>query len=257
MSGYGGRPQLAIPKLTPAVKAILIACGAMYLVELVAVNWLEQATMLRVLWLDPGAVVRDYWAWQLLTYAWIHHPNDPSHLLFNMLGLWLIGAMLEQRWGSWPFVKFYLLTAFWGGVTVVLAHLAFGAGAPVLGASGAVDALLIAFGILYPEMPIWFFGILPLKGKHFVIILVGLQLLFAAARLDGVSIAAHLGGMAAGALLVTGYWRPSRLRFRLFGPPKPKPKRPAGAPHLRVVPGEDDDGGDPGEGGNGKSRMLH
>jgi len=255
MSGYGGRPQLALPKLTPAVKAIMVACGAMYLVELVAVNWLKLGLMLEVLWLDPERVVGSYWGWQLLTYSWLHHPNDPSHLLFNLLGLWLVGAMLEQRWGSWPFLKFYLLTAFWGGVAVIATALVFKTNAPVLGASGAVDALMIAFGILYPEMPIWFFGILPLKGKHFVVLLVGLQLLFAAARLDGVSIAAHLGGMAAGALLVTGLWRPSRLRLRLFGPPKPKPKRPAGAAHLRVVPGEDDEGDDGGS--NGKSRMLH
>lgn len=255
MSGFGGRPQLALPKLTPAVKAIMVACGAMYLVELVAVNWLKLGVMLDVLWLDSARVVGSYWGWQLLTYSWLHHPNDPSHLLFNLLGLWLVGAMLEQRWGSWPFLKFYLLTGFWGGVAVVMTYLAFGADAPVLGASGAVDALMIAFGILYPELPIYFFGILPLKGKHFVVLLVGLQLLFAAARLDGVSIAAHLGGMAAGALLVTGLWRPSRLRLRLFGAPKPKPKRPAGAPHLRVVPGEDDDGDDGGS--NGKSRMLH
>jgi membrane associated rhomboid family serine protease len=255
MSGFGGRPQLALPKLTPAVKAIMVACGGMYLIELVAVNWLKLGVMLDVLWLDSARVVGSYWGWQLLTYSWLHHPNDPSHLLFNLLGLWLVGAMLEQRWGSWPFLKFYLLTAFWGGVAVVLTYLVFGAEAPVLGASGAVDALMIAFGILYPELPIYFFGILPLKGKHFVVLLVGLQLLFAAARLDGVSIAAHVGGMAAGALLVTGLWRPSRLRLRLFGPPKPKAKRPAGAPHLRVVPGEDDDGDD--GGANGKSSMLH
>lgn len=257
MSGYGGRPQLSLPRLTPAVKAIMVACGAMYLVELVAVNWLKLGVMIEVLALVPSRVVGSYWGWQVLTYAWLHHPNDPSHLLFNLLGLWLVGAMLEQRWGSWPFLKFYLLTAFFGGVTVVLSYLVFHVDAPVLGASAAVDALMVGFGILYPEMPIWFFGLLPLKGKHFVVLLVGLQLLFAAARLDGVSIAAHLGGMAAGALLITGLWRPSRLRLRLFGPPKDKPKakRPPGAAHLRVVPGEDDDGDD--HGGNGKSRMLH
>lgn len=257
MSDYGGRPQLALPKLTPAVKAIMVTCGAMYLVELVAVNWLSLRVMIDVLALWPSRVVGSYWVWQLLTYAWLHHPSDPTHLLFNLLGLWLIGAMLEQRWGSWPFVKFYLLTAFWGGVAVVLSHVLFGLDAPVLGASAAVDALLVAFGILYPEMPIWFFGILPLKGKHFVIILVGLQLLFAAAKLDGISVAAHLGGMAAGALLVTGLWRPSRLRLRLFGAPKPKARRPVQASHLRAVPDDDEDDGDKGDKGNGKSRMLH
>jgi membrane associated rhomboid family serine protease len=256
MSGFGGRPQLALPRFTPAVKAILIACGAVYLLELILVNWVRLQVVLDLLWLEPARVVHSYWVWQLFTYSWLHHPNDPSHLLFNLLGLWLVGAMLEQRWGTWPFVKFYLLTAFWGGVAVVLAYLVFGAEAPVLGASGAVDALMVGFGILYPDMPIWFFGLLPLKGKHFVVLLVGLQLLFAAARLDGVSIAAHLGGMAAGALLITGLWRPSRLRLRLFGPPKAAPKkRPPGAPHLRVVPGEDDDGDD--RGGNGASKMLH
>lgn len=254
MSDYGGRPQLALPRLTPAVKAIMVACGAMYLVELVAVNWLDLGAMIEVLALWPARVVKSYWGWQLLTYSWLHAPSDPMHLLFNLLGLWLVGALLEQRWGSWPFFKFYLLTAFFGGVTVVLVCVVLNTWTPVLGASAAVDGLMVAFGILYPEMPIYFFGILPLKGKHFVVLLVGMQLLFAAARADGISISAHLGGMAAGALLVTGYWRPSRIRLRLFGPPKEKPKPKRSASHLKVVPGEgdDDDHGD-----NGKSRMLH
>jgi membrane associated rhomboid family serine protease len=227
----------------------------MYLVELIAVNWVNLGVMLDVLALVPGRVLGSFWGWQLFTYSWLHHPADPMHLLFNLLGLWLIGASLEQRWGSWPFLKFYLLTGFFGGVAVILVALIFGATSPVLGASAAVDGLMIAFGILYPEMPIYFFGILPLKGKHFVILLVGMQFLFAAARADGMAIAAHLGGMASGALLVTGYWRPWRLRLRLFGPPKPKPtKRPPSSSHLHVVPG-DDDPKDPGD--NGKSRMLH
>jgi rhomboid family protein len=246
-----------LPKLTPAVKAVMVACGAVYLVELVAVNWLKHIELLRLVLLQPSSVTEHYWGWQLLTYAWVHDPGDPTHLLFNLLGLWLIGAMLEQRWGTWPFMKFYVLTSFWGGVAVIASYALFRADVPVLGASAAVDALLVAFGILYPDMPIWFFGLLPLKGKHFVLILVGLQLLFAAAKLEGISIAAHFGGMAAGALLVTGLWRPSRLRLRLFGETKPKPKgrRPVQGSHLRAVPDEPDEDDD--KGGNGKSRMLH
>lgn len=255
MSEYGGRPQLMLPKLTPAVKAVMVACGVMYLVELVAVNWLRYIEMLDVLALVPRRVVGSYWVWQLVTYPWVHDPTNPTPLLFNLLGLWLIGAMLEKRWGSWPFMKFYVLTSCWGGVTVVVLHLIFGAEAPVFGSSAAVDALLVAFGILYPEMPIWFFGILPLKGKHFVLILVALQILYAAAGGDAITVAMHFGGMAAGALLVTGLWRPSRLRLRLFGAPKPKPRRPVQASHLKAVPNPSDDEDD--AGGNGKSRMLH
>jgi membrane associated rhomboid family serine protease len=254
MSGYGGRPQLALPRLTTMVKAILIACGAMYVIELIAVNAFKLQIMLDVLALTPVRVVKHGWVWQLLTYMWLHHPNDPSSLLFNLLGLWLVGAFLEQRWGAGPFLRFYVLTGFFGGVAVVLTDLVFHGSALVFGASGAVDALMIAFGILYPEMPIWFFGILPLKGKHFALILVGMQLLFAAARLDFVSIASNLGGMAAGALLVTGLWRPSRLRIKLFGPPKPK-KRKVDPAHLKLLTGREPDEDD--EGQNGKSRMLH
>jgi membrane associated rhomboid family serine protease len=237
------------------VKAVMVACGAMYLVELVAVNWLGYLEMIEVLALVPRYVVDRYWAWQLVTYPWLHDPSNPTPLLFNLLGLWLIGAMLEKRWGSWPFIKFYVLTSFWGGVTVAAIYLSFGVSTHVFGASAAVDALLVAFGILYPEMPIWFFGILPLKGKHFVLLLVGLQVLYAAAGLDAITVAMHFGGMGAGALLVTGLWRPSRLRLRLFGPPKPKPRRPVQASHLKAVPDPPDDEDDGGS--NGKSRMLH
>jgi rhomboid family protein len=258
MSGFGGGgPQLSLPRFTRAVKAILIACGVVYVCELIInnISGLARLGLLGYVALTPGHVLRKWpWLWELFTYLWIHHPSDPSHILFNMLGLWLVGALLEQRWGTRAFVQFYLLTGLFAALTVVgTAWVMKTLDVQVFGASGPVEGLMVAFGILYPDMPIYFFGVIPMKGKHFVLILIGMNLLYALARQDGVSVAAHFGGMASGALLVTGLWRPSRIRFKLFGPPKAKARKMP--QHLKVVPSEPDDDED--HGGNGKSRMLH
>jgi len=85
----------------------------------------------------------------------------------------------------------------------------------VVGASGAVYGLVIAWVFVNPERQVWLLGLLPIKGKHFALIPIGLAVADFLLRAPGVSHAAHLGGMAIGALLITGWWRPSRLAARL------------------------------------------
>ena len=86
---------------------------------------------------------------------------------------------------------------------------------PVLGSSGAIYGLVVAWAISYPNKIIYFFGLFPMKGKHFCLIPIGYALVDFLLGTKGVSHAAHLGGMAIGALLVTGFWRPQKAYQRL------------------------------------------
>src|SRR5688500_18932672 len=99
--------------VTPAVRAILIACTAVFLVSLVM-----QDQVLTWLGLRPVDVVHDYRIWQPLTYIFVH--AGIFHLVFNMLGIWMFGVELERLWGTRPFAKFFLIC----GVTAGLATLA-------------------------------------------------------------------------------------------------------------------------------------
>jgi len=210
-----GRASLAWWPMTPAVKRILIANAAIWVALVVSVNWIGSAALLDHLALTPALVWPGLELWQPLTYMWLHSPTELSHILFNSLFLWMFGGTLERAWGSWPFVKFYAICGIGAGLVVLATGLCLAPAAPVAGASGAIYGLVVAWAIAFPEQIVWFFGIFPMKGKHFALIPIGFAVVDFLLRGSGTSHAAHLGGMAVGALLVTGLWRPRRLRDRI------------------------------------------
>lgn len=97
-------------------------------------------------------------------------------------------------------------------------------------------ALIIAWGMIYPKLPIYFFGILPLQGKHLIAITVAIELLVAVSQ-SPISSSAHFGGMAMGALIISGYWRPDKIKNLIQ---RQKSKRSRSKVHI-VVPPKDDD----------------
>jgi hypothetical protein len=143
--------------------------------------------------------------WQLVTYMFLHNPLSIWHILFNLLALWMFGRDVENDLGPLNFLKLYFL----GGILGGLAWLAFNLNSPnhVLGASGAVLAICIAYATLYPERPITMliFFILPLtmKAKYWAwltVVLVGYGCLVTSG--GGVADLAHLGGILVGYLYV-------------------------------------------------------
>lgn len=219
--------------LTPVVKRLLIACTAITVALLILKNVQVEAlyTVVRFTVLDPSLFVRGY-LWTLVTYLFIH--IDPMHLLFNMLGLYFFGPMFERVWGSRSFFRFLILAGIGAGLCVVAVGLLVPSwNVPTNGLSGSIVALLTAFAVMYPEQQVYFYGLLPIKGKHLILIGIGLDLLFALAG-SNTSLPAHLGGYAMGYLLVTGKWRPSRW-IKGGGGSKPK----SGPPYLKVVKPED------------------
>lgn len=197
------------------IKRILVICAVVWLVEVIAVNWIGTAFPIKLLALTPSSVYPGMFLWQPFTYMWLHSPGDFLHILLNCLFLWMFGGALEQTWGSKAFLRFYLWCGVGAGIIVFLSGLLFSPMIPVLGASGAIYGLVVAWVIVYPNRLIYFFGVFPIKGKHFVLIPIGFALADFLVRAQGVSHAAHLGGMAIAVLLVTGYWRPGRVKKRL------------------------------------------
>jgi membrane associated rhomboid family serine protease len=138
-----------------------------------------------------------FYPWQLFTYMFIH--GGFWHLLLNMLALWMFGMELEHLWGSKRFLFYYLLCGLGGGVTNLLAAQLLGQAAPTVGASGAVFGILVAFGILFPDRPIYLYFLLPIRAKFFVLLYIGLELFSGVTgTADGIAHFAHLGGAATG-----------------------------------------------------------
>jgi len=204
-------PSIGIWRLTRGIKWIMIANVCVYVIELVTYHWLKQDGMILHLSLTPSRVYPGLELWQPLTYMWMHDPTSPGHLLLNMFGLWMFGTILEDRWGVWGLFKFYVLTGFLSGLAVLLVGFIGGSVDTItLGASGAIYAVVIAFGMLFPNLKIYFLGLLPIKAKWIVYVTIGGTVLYWLARTPGISVAAHTGGIVAGALLISGWWNPMR-----------------------------------------------
>ncbi len=138
--------------------------------------------------------------WQFITHAFLH--GNTLHLLFNMMGLWFAGRVVERVMGTWRFLALYAIAAVAGGVF----QLALGHGAALIGASGAVFGVIIAFTTIFPESKIvalLFFIPVPLRAKYLGWGLAGSSLFFLVTGLMPViGHAAHLGGCVAGYLFV-------------------------------------------------------
>jgi membrane associated rhomboid family serine protease len=185
--------------LPPAVKHLLIINVLCYLLyyalsrqHIIDLNyWLG-------IWTPSSGMFR---IWQPLTYMFMHGSFD--HLFFNMFSLWMFGAVLERYWGTRRFVFYYLVCGIGAGLLNLLVpgvHLS-------VGASGAVYALLLAFGMMFPNEYIYLYFLVPIKTKWFIIGMIALELFEGIFRsYDGVAHFAHLGGMLIGFLLIL-YWR--------------------------------------------------
>jgi membrane associated rhomboid family serine protease len=134
--------------------------------------------------------------WQLFTYMFLH--GGIGHLLFNMLSLWMFGITLEQTWGTRNFLKYYFLCGVGAGICDTLVNVILGNHTSTIGASGAIYGLLLAFGVLFPDVKVLMNFLFPIKAKYLVMIYGAVALISALGSNSGVSNIAHLGGMLFG-----------------------------------------------------------
>ncbi len=116
--------------------------------------------------LVPRLVFHRYWFWQLFTYMFVH--ANFNHILFNMLGLFIFGTPVERQLGSREFLLFYLLIGFLSGLFSFIVYVFSATNVILMGASGAIYAVLFAFAVLYPHARIFVFGILPIRAPLLV-----------------------------------------------------------------------------------------
>lgn len=200
--------------MTPAVRAIIYTNIAVFVVTLFAPD-----LVVGVLGLSPASLLLEYRVWQLGTYLFVHSPTQLSHILFNMLAVWMFGVDLERRWGTRGFVRYYFATGVGAGLSMVaVSFLPFEDTratfhAVTIGASGAVYGLLMAWALVYPHREILFMLIFPLKARVYVLIMGTLAFL-AAVGATGSPVAnvAHLGGLIVGFFYLR---RPTNLRLEL------------------------------------------
>ncbi|MFH1754269.1 MAG: rhomboid family intramembrane serine protease [Candidatus Latescibacterota bacterium] len=144
--------------------------------------------------LTPRTVVENFYLWQIVTYMFLH--AGFTHLFFNMLMLWLFGRTLEMVWGGKRFLNYYIACGIGGAAF----SFVFNFNHPVLGASGAIFGLYLAYAMIFPNNQIYLNFLFPVKAKHLIIFLAVLQLTMGFSGPDRIAYFAHLGGMATGLL---------------------------------------------------------
>ena len=201
-----------MPRIT---KNLLIVNALMALATLVAaMRGVDLNNMLGLhFFMSP-----DFHLYQLVTYMFMHAliTEQVTHILFNMFALWMFGRVIERVWGEKKFLFYYITCGIGAGLVQELAQYCAYLGLfgqPVLhlgatvGASGCVYAILLAFGMTFPEERIFIFPLpIPIKAKWFVMAYAAIELFLALSSPgDGVAHTAHLGGMLFGFFMIR-YW---------------------------------------------------
>lgn len=153
--------------------------------------------------LTPALVTGKYYIWQIFTYMFLH--GGFFHIFLNMYALMLFGMPVEQLWGSRKFLFYYLFTGTGAGLTIFIINYFIGGVSPfvpTIGASGAVFGLLLAFGLLFPDVELLIFFFIPMKAKYLVVLYGGLEImaLLSSGGDSNVSHVGHLGGLLFGGI---------------------------------------------------------
>lgn len=221
--------------MPPVTKNIIIINVLFFLGTIVAPKYGINLTE----WLGLNFfMASDFKLYQLFTYMFMH--GGFEHLFFNMFAVWMFGRILEQVWGPRRFLFYYLLCGVGAGVmqeivqyiqyaTVLSGYDSVNMGGnyivpmgeylnmmTTVGASGSIYAILLAFGMTFPNQPIYLYFLLPMKAKYFVIGYAALEVFLGLSqRGDGIAHFAHLGGMLFGFLLIM-YWRKKNKHEQTF-----------------------------------------
>lgn len=211
-SGYGSFLSF---RMTPWVKRLILA-NAVAFILLYWVQIIPWRATVAYLGFNVTEVYKE--PWTIITYMFVH--AGFLHVFFNMLMLFFFGPPLEERWGGKEFIKYYLIC----GVGGALFTLLFGGGT-IVGASGAIYGIMLAYALNWPDSLIWIYAIFPVKAKYLVLFLGALSFFFAfSGPADGIAHFAHLGGLVVGFVYLKKGWQvearweaaKKRLRKRKF-----------------------------------------
>ena len=204
------KPQI----FTDAIKILVSINFSIYVLQSISG---KEDVFFRLFGLVPSTFVSDLMLWQPFTYMFLHAPFYSSvgisHILLNMLGLWVFGRELEQAWGKTHFLKYYFITGVGSGLITYLFQM--GSDSPVIGASGAVYGVLLAYGVSYPNRMLYIWGIIPVKSMWLVIIMGSIAFFGVLGNADGISHVTHISGMVIGYFLLKKRWRWKDVLFAI------------------------------------------
>ncbi|MFH1614415.1 MAG: rhomboid family intramembrane serine protease [Planctomycetota bacterium] len=200
-SHYGPSMRFGLPSMTPMVRNLLIINIVVFFAGLLIPPL--GSFIYNVFAVDATSILTAIQPWRIITYQFLHDPDNMGHIIFNMIGLFFLGPTLERNWGSRKFLKFYLGCGAAGGLFYLfLAAVSPMPGQTMVGASGSILGMLAACAILFPQFVVFFlFFPVPIRFAAIILTLLYVANLLRLGPNAGGD-AAHLAGMAAGAAYV-------------------------------------------------------
>jgi membrane associated rhomboid family serine protease len=191
---------------TDAIKILVSVNFGIFLLQTIART---EGMFFPLFGLVPKLVWSEFMLWQPFTYLFFH--GGIWHVLINMFVLWMFGSELERLWGKEHFLKFYFVTGVGAGLVTMIFVL--NSMTPIVGASGAVYGVLLAYGLTYPNRTVYLYGIIPIKSLWFVIGIGVIAFMSSFDNVSQISHLTHLSGMMIGYLMLK---RPVRFNDLWF-----------------------------------------
>ncbi len=162
-----------LPRMTPAVKYLLIAYGIMFLLSI----FMPVIQTFLMLYIQAAQPLDPTILYRVFTYTFVNGIDNSLGFLFFALFLWWVGSSLEYQWGTRTFLLFLAVTSSVGGIVSLLILNAVFPGIPVIGTLGITFAMVSVFAFMIPETPFYVFGMFPLKAKWLTLIILVLTFL--------------------------------------------------------------------------------
>ena len=199
-------------KTPPVVKNLLIANCVIFLAMTLIPKVYDFCYQYLYLWWLNNSFEAPFHSYQFVTYMFLH--GSFAHLFSNMFALWMFGRTLEYELGSQRFLTYYMVCGIGAALIQIGIATLLGENLTLLGASGAVMGLLLAFGVMHPNNMVYIIPIpFPIKAKWFVVGYAVLEIMLGWSGADtGVAHFAHVGGMLWGLALLF-WWRKQRTIF--------------------------------------------
>lgn len=181
------------PQITHGVKQIIIFTSIIFIIQ--TILQMNQIGFLEYYFSLSLNRLKEYFIYQFLTYGFLH--ADFMHIFFNLFNFWIFGSEIENLWSKKDIYLIYFFSVFLGGVFFIGANFLKLSGGYLIGASGGVFGIMSCYAFLWPNRDLLMFGIIPIKTKYLIPLILFLGIVMDNSR---VSHSSHLGGVFAGFL---------------------------------------------------------
>ena len=196
------------PKIfTEAIKVLIWINISLFILKELSASQVDLALLF-------GLSPKTIWPmiWQPVTYMFIH--GGIFHVLINMLVLWMFGSEMESLWGRAEFLRYYFLTGIGSGLIWLLFNFSQ-PNSVLIGASGAIYGILLAYGMMFPNRTVYLYFLIPIKVKWFVILLGVIAFISSFNSYSNISHITHLSGMVIGFVYLRYYRRWKDMKFSI------------------------------------------